>query len=128
MPKATQVLVRMRPVTKAALEQAAKEQDRSTTAEIVSRLEASLSRDERFGGPGMTKMVYLMAASFGLGVQRNGRGTEDWRTDPDRYGAGMISVVDALLRQFPGSPEQAEPILQAIVGRFKTWQLMERHK
>lgn len=98
-----QLKVRMREELRALLEEAATRRGVSMNAEVVDRLQASFSKEDRYGGPEMLAIVNLMAGAFLRGGQLGARAsqhpewsTAEWMDDPFAYAAAVETVVEAL--------------------------------
>ncbi len=126
MPKASQMLIRMHAPLKAALESAARGQGRSTSAEIVRRLELSLEADAQHGGPEVGRVIQRMVAAFlhggELGTIARGLKPGEWVRDRVALQVAIAAVIDELRGIEPlaadmKDPKAVERVMTAMIAR-----------
>jgi hypothetical protein len=122
MPAASQLLLRIRPKLKADLEQEARAQGHSLSAEAVKRLEESLVREAALGGRALAQVVSLMAAAFARSGQFSAadKPPEEWLNDPAAYIAATVGVVTALMHASPLSEDEKRLLDGAIISQLAT--------
>jgi hypothetical protein len=128
MAESKQVLVRMSQALKELLEAAAEKSGRSTTGEIVHRLQTSLVQEEAFGGAEYARIVRLMAALFVRGVEFSAAGKPDAANEPVHYMAGLAAVVRGMLRTGPCSSAEAQLLLSQLHAESQALAVVEEQQ
>jgi hypothetical protein len=120
------VMTRIPEGLRRRLEREAKRNARSMNAEIIHRLEHSLTEDDRWGGPEMLAVARLMATAFyhtGLRAS-DGKEPRKWLKDPAIYEECIDAVHNALWRGVegltPSTVEWRAHLDQEFQGRAKS--------
>jgi hypothetical protein len=100
--------VRLREPLRAKVERAAKKHRVSMNAEIVTRLENSFIEVDRFGGPDLMRVTFLMAEAFahaGELCSEPNTPPAEWVRDHKIYMQAAFSVLQALLANLPDATQ-----------------------
>ena len=119
--------MRTTQVVREALEKAAADSGRSLAQEVEARLNQSLAAEMTWGSQEMQRVALLMASAFAMagGAAARGAGhpewtSRDWIRDKGCYKAGMISVIETIMLQFPddASLRDIMEVFDLVKGRI----------
>jgi hypothetical protein len=109
-----QIKLRLPPAIRAQIEEAAKRNETSLNAEVVRRLQESLTRDTVLGSQEMAHLSFALAASFAFNTQGKA-----WATDPLAYRDGASAVIGTLIRGVPAG-ENRRMAVNGIISSLLT--------